>query len=289
MDDSLAIPGGHSLVDGDVVELWLSLRRKDSTRKQYERTWRDLSGDLELPDGSARSLRSITLRQLVRWVDERGGAVATRRRRIAVVRSLMSFAFEVQAIPSNLAALLPVPLPEKTLKRTRLLGADAERVIALCNARDAALLGMYYYSGMRVGEPLPLRWGNLQPAPGDDGTLLVAVGEKSGKRRLRLGKSQSRGLGRMRAEHGPDDFVFASPRGGHLSARGARYIVARAGERAELGFHLHPHLLRHAHATEAIERGCPLHVLRDSLGHASVAQTSEYVASRVDACSALFF
>ena len=41
-------------------------------------------------------------------------------------------------------------------------------------------------------------------------------------------------------------FAFVSERGGPLSPDMIARIVERAGEGAKLGFHVHPHMLRHA-------------------------------------------
>jgi integrase/recombinase XerD len=41
-----------------------------------------------------------------------------------------------------------------------------------------------------------------------------------------------------------------------------------------------PHWLRHAFATHAIERGAPVHIVSQDLGHASVAPTTRYMHAR---------
>ena len=43
-----------------------------------------------------------------------------------------------------------------------------------------------------------------------------------------------------------------------------------------------PHWLRHAHATHALERGAPIHLVAATLGHASVATTGKYLHARPD-------
>jgi integrase/recombinase XerD len=41
-----------------------------------------------------------------------------------------------------------------------------------------------------------------------------------------------------------------------------------------------PHWLRHEHASHAIERGAPLPLVRDTLGHASISTTGIYAHAR---------
>jgi integrase/recombinase XerD len=49
-----------------------------------------------------------------------------------------------------------------------------------------------------------------------------------------------------------------------------------------------PHWLRHAYATHALEQGgAVVHLVKATLGHASVATTSKYLYARPDDSSAL--
>jgi len=43
---------------------------------------------------------------------------------------------------------------------------------------------------------------------------------------------------------------------------------------------LSPHWLRHAHASHALDRGAPVSLVRECLGHASLATTSRYTHAR---------
>ena len=49
-----------------------------------------------------------------------------------------------------------------------------------------------------------------------------------------------------------------------------------------------PHWLRHAHATHALERGAPIHIVQATLGHASVATTGRYLHARPTDSSARY-
>lgn len=53
-------------------------------------------------------------------------------------------------------------------------------------------------------------------------------------------------------------------------------IVRQAADRAGIEKNVSPHWLRHAHASHALDRGAPVHLVKDTLGHASLATTSRY-------------
>jgi site-specific recombinase XerD len=54
------------------------------------------------------------------------------------------------------------------------------------------------------------------------------------------------------------------------------------------GPNVSPHWLRHAHATHALERGAPIHLVQATLGHASVATTGRYLHARATQSSAIY-
>jgi hypothetical protein len=61
-----------------------------------------------------------------------------------------------------------------------------------------------------------------------------------------------------------------------------------AAERAGLESKVSPHWLRHAHATHALERGAPIHLVQATLGHAPVATTGRYLHAHPSDSSARF-
>jgi integrase/recombinase XerD len=64
--------------------------------------------------------------------------------------------------------------------------------------------------------------------------------------------------------------------------------VYQAAREASLDERPSPHWLRHAHATHALERGAPIHLVQATLGHASVATTGRYLHARPTDSSAKY-
>jgi integrase len=65
-----------------------------------------------------------------------------------------------------------------------------------------------------------------------------------------------------------------------LSSIQAWRIVKAAAKRAGIEKDVSPHFLRHSHASHAIEKGCKVTTLRDTLGHSSIAVTDRYAHAR---------
>lgn len=80
-----------------------------------------------------------------------------------------------------------------------------------------------------------------------------------------------------------DERVFLSMRGTALTRDGAAYILAKHVRRASetrpalRGRRVTPHILRHSCAVALAQAGVDISVIRDYLGHASIATTSRYL------------
>ena len=92
----------------------------------------------------------------------------------------------------------------------------------------------------------------------------------------------------LRAGAQPDAPVFRSRKGGHLHRTAIERLVGDAAAQAGLEGKVSPHWLRHSHATHALERGAPIHLVQATLGHASVATTGRYLHARPTDSSARY-
>ncbi len=70
--------------------------------------------------------------------------------------------------------------------------------------------------------------------------------------------------------------------GGQITVHGKGGRVREVLLPAELDEKVGPHWLRHAHATHALARGCPVHLVQETLGHSSISVTGRYLHARLD-------
>ena len=115
---------------------------------------------------------------------------------------------------------------------------------------------------------------------------MYGKGEKT--RHVLLSAETWRELVQLRGSAGEDDAVFESQKGGCLSRVQVWNIVSQAADRAGIEKNVSPHWMRHAHASHALDRGAPVHLVKDTLGHASLATTSQYAHARPGDSSARY-
>ena len=180
-------------------------------------------------------------------------------------------------MPLNVGAAVKLPLRKDTLAERILTEADVHRLLALePNRRNRVLLRLLYIAGLRVSEVAALKWRDLQPRT--DGGQVTVFGKGDKTRVVLLPTAIWRERLRFRQGAGLDAPVLPSRRGGgHLHPTAIERIVWKAAKRAGVEGKVSPHWLRHSHATHALERHAPIHLVQATLGHASVATTGRYL------------
>src|SRR5438552_920655 len=153
--------------------------------------------------------------------------------------------------------------------------------------RNRALIAVCWRCGLRIGEALALAPKDFDA---DSGTLVVQRG-KGGKRRV-VGVDAgtvallSRWLEVRQKRRIPRGPLFCTLAGRPLDQSYIRHLLRRLARKAGIERRVHAHGLRHAFAVGLVRAGEPLYVVRDALGHASVATTDVYL-SRVGAHEAV--
>ena len=223
------------------------------------------------------------------YADSLDGAPATRIRALAAVKSLLTFGQRTGFLVLNVGAALKLPPRKDTLAERILDEAEVHTLLARePGHRNRVLLRLLYRAGLRVSEIAGLCWRDLHTR--EDGGQVTVFGKGGKTRTVLLPADVWRDLVSLRDDAVLEDPVFRSRRGRHLDPSAIFRIVRHAAERAELeaSGKVSPHWLRHAHATHALERGAPIHLVQATLGHTSVATTGRYLHARPTDSSARY-
>lgn len=181
----------------------------------------------------------------------------------------------------KLARSLPKPLAIKDARRMTEAGPrEGETQTPWIAARDAAVLGLLYGSGLRIAEALSLR---REQAPRPDTGDAITVTGKGNKARMvpvlpQIAKLIADYVTLCPLELPPDGPLFVGARGGPLLPRIVQLAMARLRGALGLPDTATPHALRHSFATHLLARGGDLRSIQELLGHASLSTTQIYTA-----------
>lgn len=261
--------------DRQLIELWLH-GRSPHTQRAYAA---DVS---QLLSRAGKPLASITLADLQSFAGTLAGlAPASGYRTLSAVKSLLTFGHRTGYLAFDVGRLLRLPTAPNQLAARILSEADTHRMIQLEeNPRNRTLLMLLYASGIRVSELCRLCWRDLQ-FTGENGQVTV-LGKGSRTRSVQIPASVWNLVMELKEAAGLADPVFRSrKKGGFLRPLAVLRIVRKAAQRAGLSDeNVSPHWLRHAHASHALDRGAPIHLVQATLGHASITTTARYLHAR---------
>jgi integrase/recombinase XerC len=247
----------------------------------------------------AQGPADLGVTQLRSWLaiqHESGAARATLARRAAAARTFTAFARRQGWLATDPGPRLGTLKTRRALPRVLrneemtavLAGLDAavrraqasgrppEAAVAL---RDAAVLELFYATGIRVSELCGLDPGHL-----DHGRRTVRVRGKGDKERtVPVGVPAIRAVTRwleagrpLLATTASGQALFLGVRGRRLDPRTARRIVHQRLREGGTTRDTGPHGIRHSTATHLLEGGADLRSVQEILGHSSPATTQIY-------------
>jgi site-specific recombinase XerD len=139
------------------------------------------------------------------------------------------------------------------------------------NPRSDLIVNMLFCTGMRVSE---LAARNIEDINSDQSISIIGKGNK--RRIVFLSATVSKMLKDYVKDRksGP---IFLNEEGKAISPRTIERIVDnRAEYYLPKGTHFTPHTLRHHYATDLLEQGAPLHIVKELLGHTNINTTMRY-------------
>jgi integrase/recombinase XerD len=271
--------------DNQLIELWLH-QRSPHTQRAYR-------ADVErFRASTGKSFGAITLADLQNFATSitAAGAPASRYRTLSAVKSLLAFGHRLGYLPFDVGRALRLPSVRNRLNERILSEADLHRILSLeANGRNRAMLTLLYASGVRVSELCTLAWRDLQPNA--DGGQITVLGKGGKTRTIQLPASVWQLVLGLRKNATSDDPVFRSRKAENasfLQPVAVLRVVRTAAKRAGIDLPVSPHWFRHAHASHALDRGAPIHLVQATLGHASITTTGRYLHARPNDSSSRF-
>lgn len=269
-----------------LIRAWLASYGSDNTRAAYRG---DLLLFLQYLDISRLDLLEVRRSHVdvfARVREQAGDSAATTARRLAAVSSLYRYAVTEGQLDMSPADHVRRPAVDQdnstTAALTRREAEDLLTVARMHSPRAGALVDLLLTTGMRISEALTARVSGLS----SDRLVITRKGGKTAA--VWLPDHTVEALRAITETTGEeitrgdelDGLIFTTGSGNQWDRTDVAKLLRRLGRQAGISRGVTPHVLRHTHATLALEHGVPLHHLQDSLGHQDPRTTRRYDHAR---------
>lgn len=246
-----------------------------------------------LADLAVEDIQSDSVLAFLNHVEsKRGNSAVTRNCRLAAVRSFVQHLLRQDVTRAGQYGRILAIGNKKAVRRTAIYlePEEARAVITAVDPRDRegerdhALLLFLYNTGARVSEALAVRACDLRLERPRQ-VRLLGKGQK--ERICPLWSETASALRRIIPTTRGEDLLFRNTRGAPLTRDGVAYVLAKYVRSAAQTTpalakrRVTPHVMRHSCAVALLQAGVDVSVIRDYLGHASVATTSRYITTNL--------
>jgi len=256
------------------------------TRKEYANDLRELVVFLgQLGISRVEDIALIHLERYLAYLDQKGYAGATRKRKTIAIRTFFGFLTQEGYITNDVSRRLNTPHAEYKLPRV-LTRAEYQRLIDACAGypRDTAIVVLLLQTGIRLSELVRLTSGDIE-LPEDNaadqnfGQLRVLGG---GGRKDRIVPLNSKACQALRnyLKTQPENqlhHLFYNRDGSASGPRGIQKRLHKYFTQLEiLGASVHT--LRHTFGIHHAAKGTDIKTLQDVMGHSDVRNTEIYLS-----------
>ncbi|MDG1990080.1 MAG: tyrosine recombinase [Dehalococcoidia bacterium] len=234
-----------------------------------------------------KKLTKGTIESYVKWLNSREYSRATIARKIAAVKSFVSYLIETGDLLKSPTIDIASPKTIKSLPKPLLTKEiDALLNVAIKNesmegSRDASMLSLMYWTGLRVSELIALNLDNLYTSEAEpylrcngkgDRERTIPIPEKA----LELLKFYLRDVRHHFVRNNSELGVFVNVRGERLTRQGYWLILKSYVKQSGIKSNVTPHTLRHSYATHLLRGGASIRAVQELLGHANISTTQIY-------------
>lgn len=265
------------------VDYMIGEQKSSNTITAYSKDVQQMLDTIGKPEAN------ITYADLLSWKSSISGmASASVNRKIVAVSGYFKFLNDVEIIKSNPAAnLKSVKVHNK--EKLPMSREDICKMLNACTSnRQKAMLYTLGTTGMRVSELTGLTYKQYRDRIGNQ---IVITGKGNKQRVVFLNPETVEAINLyIRTERKANrwvadcDYLFASAQGGKVDTNNFDKTLKALARKAGIknADEVSAHTFRHSFACILSENGTSMDVIRDLLGHSSLAVTSRYLNQNVN-------
>lgn len=221
---------------------------------------------------------------IAKLIDENEIAPRSIRRKLAALNSFYMYLLEKGVINKNpvdipapkITVNLPVFFTEKEIDRLR----DTKKHLAknrFEEKRDDLIIELLYQTGIRRKELINLKVTDIDFSR----KTIKVLGKRNKERLIPFGESLEKQLKsyiktKIETIKSDNNFLFVLRTGKQIYDRAVYNIVTKKLSAISTNAKHSPHTLRHTFATTLLNNGADLNVVKELLGHSSLASTQVY-------------
>lgn len=258
----------------------------DLTIRSYQIDVRHFLSFLQEENIPKKALQRGDIRAYLLTLQKKRLEPSSIQRKLSSLRHFYRFLVLYRDYPKNPFNLVSAPKKSKKLPEffshdeiTTLLDENQKRT-DFFQKRDQAIMELLFASGLRASELIHLKFQDIQF---QEKTILV-VGKGNKQRLVHFNDVAKEALldyqrfTRILLLGDKEDtgVVFLNQKGDMLTERGLEYIVEEASKKANFPLRIYPHMFRHSFATELMNNGADIRIIKELLGHSSVSTTAIY-------------
>jgi integrase/recombinase XerC len=251
------------------------------------------------PEPDVAQIRRLDIRFWLGELSESGMGRSTIARKAASVRSFFKYCYKRGFIDSNPAQLLIIPKKGKrlpsTIEESEIQAMfESAPVETVMQRQSMAILELFYGTGIRLAELLQLNANDIdfsrkqfKVTGKGDKERIVPVGDKA----ITALKEHLTGRDSLiKHNSSPNDrkAMFLTSRGRRMYPQAVRKMVGKYMAGHTESEQKSPHVLRHSFATHMLNRGADIRVIKELLGHSSLAATQIYTHTGIDRLKKVF-
>lgn len=266
-----------------------------SYRNDLEQLVEFASSELELDSNNLEIylIDRLMIRLWLGQLSDEGKKRNTIARKVASVRSFFKYLFKRGIIDKNPAHLLVIPKKEQRLPKT-VRTDEIDEMMGLADLSDPvqvqekAILELLYSTGIRVSELTNLNLSDVNFKQ----QQIIVLGKGNKERMIPLGKKASEALANhlqnrenmftSKSDLDAKKAFFITTGGKRMYPRKVQRLVKDYFMKVSEVTQKSPHTLRHSFATHMLDAGADIRMIKEFLGHSSLASTQVYTHTSVE-------